>query len=452
MGPRRHHSLHAIGTGDLSRVSSEAARRRASRSWTQSRRERNHFWPEFLPDGRHFLYMATALDANGAARDAHRLRGLARFDRAHATGADALQDGLRAAWVLAVRAGGRAAGAAFDAADLRTERRTGHGSPKGSRTTERSATAQLRGVRRTACSPITGAGDPSGSSGTIGTAALTESGWPTQGYGEMRISPDGQRVAVDVVDPRIGTSDIWIYDVSRGAPIRFTSDLGNEGRAGVGAGWTAACCSDRIASACLELFIKTFGGTEEGVDRHFRAQVAYPESRRTGPATAVGSPTCPTLVRPSGTCGSCRSTAIENRGRSPHAVRGVRRARSRRTRPGWRSCPTNPARPEVYVAPGRTARRQTADLDRRRHDAAMAAGRTELYYASAGNRSIMVVPVELGATMKAGTPDAVCFHSARSSPRARARGTSPMMSRRTGSGFWSAFRPASPRPLGSPSS
>ena len=36
---------------------------------------------------------------------------------------------------------------------------------------------------------------------------------------------DGQRVAVDVVDPRIGTGDIWIYDVSRGAPVRFTTDL-----------------------------------------------------------------------------------------------------------------------------------------------------------------------------------------------------------------------------------
>src|SRR4029450_4741981 len=28
------------------------------------KRELNHYWPEFLPDGRHFLYMATALEPN----------------------------------------------------------------------------------------------------------------------------------------------------------------------------------------------------------------------------------------------------------------------------------------------------------------------------------------------------------------------------------------------------
>jgi Tol biopolymer transport system component len=38
----------------------------------------------------------------------------------------------------------------------------------------------------------------------------------------LRLSPDGQRLAVDVVDPRTGVSDIWIQDVDRGVPRRFT--------------------------------------------------------------------------------------------------------------------------------------------------------------------------------------------------------------------------------------
>ena len=38
----------------------------------------------------------------------------------------------------------------------------------------------------------------------------------------FRLSPDGQRLAVDVVDPRTGVSDIWIQDVDRGVPRRFT--------------------------------------------------------------------------------------------------------------------------------------------------------------------------------------------------------------------------------------
>ena len=38
----------------------------------------------------------------------------------------------------------------------------------------------------------------------------------------LRLSPAGQRLAVDVVDPRTGVSDIWIQDLDRGVPRRFT--------------------------------------------------------------------------------------------------------------------------------------------------------------------------------------------------------------------------------------
>ena len=57
---------------------------------------------------------------------------------------------------------------------------------------------------------------------------VADTGWAKQNYGTVRFSPDGQSVAVDWVDPRSGTADIWISDVSRGAPIRFTSGLDDE--------------------------------------------------------------------------------------------------------------------------------------------------------------------------------------------------------------------------------
>ncbi len=47
-------------------------------------------------------------------------------------------------------------------------------------------------------------------------------------YQLPRISPDGQSAAVGVIDPHTGTSDIWIYDLSRGAFTRFTSEPGGE--------------------------------------------------------------------------------------------------------------------------------------------------------------------------------------------------------------------------------
>ncbi|HSS44757.1 MAG TPA: hypothetical protein VLO07_05380, partial [Thermoanaerobaculia bacterium] len=38
-----------------------------------------------------------------------------------------------------------------------------------------------------------------------------------------RISPDGKRVALDIIDPQTGNNDIWIYQSSGGIPTRFTS-------------------------------------------------------------------------------------------------------------------------------------------------------------------------------------------------------------------------------------
>jgi Tol biopolymer transport system component len=56
----------------------------------------------------------------------------------------------------------------------------------------------------------------------------SSTGWPARNFGSLRISPDAARVAVDVADPRIGTSDIWIYDVDRNAPVLLTTSLTNE--------------------------------------------------------------------------------------------------------------------------------------------------------------------------------------------------------------------------------
>ena len=53
-------------------------------------------------------------------------------------------------------------------------------------------------------------------------AALGEPG----GYMDVRISRDRQKVAVSLLDPRVGPPDIWIYDVARGLRSRFTFDPG----------------------------------------------------------------------------------------------------------------------------------------------------------------------------------------------------------------------------------
>ena len=41
-----------------------------------------------------------------------------------------------------------------------------------------------------------------------------------------RFSPDGTKLAIDVVNPKDGTNDIWIYDLTRTTFTRFTFDQG----------------------------------------------------------------------------------------------------------------------------------------------------------------------------------------------------------------------------------
>jgi serine/threonine-protein kinase len=51
---------------------------------------------------------------------------------------------------------------------------------------------------------------------------------PPQGYwGDPRLSPDGTRAAIAIVDPQQGIPDIWIYELARGALTRLTSNKAN---------------------------------------------------------------------------------------------------------------------------------------------------------------------------------------------------------------------------------
>jgi hypothetical protein len=47
-------------------------------------------------------------------------------------------------------------------------------------------------------------------------------------YGNVELSPDGQRLAVAVLDSTRGTREIWMYDVASGRHTKFTSDPADE--------------------------------------------------------------------------------------------------------------------------------------------------------------------------------------------------------------------------------
>ncbi|MFN7987592.1 MAG: protein kinase [Thermoanaerobaculia bacterium] len=47
-------------------------------------------------------------------------------------------------------------------------------------------------------------------------------------YGEVILSPDGKQAAVTIRDPGAGTTDIWVFDLARGVRSRFTLDPGED--------------------------------------------------------------------------------------------------------------------------------------------------------------------------------------------------------------------------------
>jgi Tol biopolymer transport system component len=54
-------------------------------------------------------------------------------------------------------------------------------------------------------------------------------GWAHQPFAAViRFSPDGQRIIADLTDPRVGTSDIWSFDLSRAFASRFTAEVTDE--------------------------------------------------------------------------------------------------------------------------------------------------------------------------------------------------------------------------------
>ena len=55
--------------------------------------------------------------------------------------------------------------------------------------------------------------------GTVGEAA---------DYADLALSPDGTRAAVSVLDPGVGTRDIWLFDLARGLRQRVTFDPGDD--------------------------------------------------------------------------------------------------------------------------------------------------------------------------------------------------------------------------------
>ena len=184
-----------------------------------SQLEVNHLWPHFLPDGRRFLYFvnppqtAEARELRLSSLDSKESRTVARLD----SRAEYAAPG----YLIFVREGDLFA-QPFDDRKARL-----HGEPRllakavhyhlGPSNAAFSVSEAGILVYETATPPsrLVWLDREGREIGQLGQPSVMQG---------LRISPEGGRVAVDIADRRTGTSDIWLFELSRGVSTRLHFD------------------------------------------------------------------------------------------------------------------------------------------------------------------------------------------------------------------------------------
>jgi eukaryotic-like serine/threonine-protein kinase len=188
-----------------------------------SRHETNLLWPQFLPDGRRFLYVASG--AGPTRSRALRLGSLDSKETRVVGATDSRVEYAPPGYLVFAKEGDLFA-QPFDAAK-----------------------AELRGEPILVASNVQFFFGPSHSAFSVsGTGVLAYQTAPRPSrlfwvdrrgnevgrLGEpavvkgLRISPDGARVAVDIEDRRTGTSDLWVFETARAVSTRLHSDAVDE--------------------------------------------------------------------------------------------------------------------------------------------------------------------------------------------------------------------------------
>jgi Tol biopolymer transport system component len=189
----------------------------------KSRNEIVHAWPYFLPDGRHFLYLARSSQTDKSAifvgsLDSNERKFLLNADSSMAYAPPGYLVFARQQTVMAQ---------GFNADKLQL---TGEAVPVAEGIGRFLATAlALFSVSDTGVliyrsqylqdSQLTWFDRGGKQLGTVGPPGV---------WGVIRLSPDEKRVALQRVDNEKGTYDIWVIELTRGTPTRLTFDPAND--------------------------------------------------------------------------------------------------------------------------------------------------------------------------------------------------------------------------------
>jgi Tol biopolymer transport system component len=209
--------------GPLYRISASGGKPVAITSLDSSRRETGHRWPQFLPDGRHFLYFAFANEYGKMGIDIGDLdsHSSQRIVAADTNAAYARNSSDASEHLLFVRHGALIS-QAFDSARFRTVGDPVTVSPEVNYT-PLPRYAQFSVSDSGVLAYV--AGSPFNQELTwfdrVGTT-LGRVGEPGD-FTALHLSPDGKRVILDRSDPEMGFLGVWSIDLVRGSSSRVTS-------------------------------------------------------------------------------------------------------------------------------------------------------------------------------------------------------------------------------------
>ena len=219
------------GGSPLYRVSASGGTPSPVTTFDTASGDTQHWFPFFLPDGRHFLYSSLGSTKVGATDPGGVYVG--SLDPAESRTL-LLQDGYQAKYAqghLVYLRGSTLMARPFDAS--RRELR-GEAEPLAEQlqTTSGQVTGAAGAFTVSDLGVLayqTGAGAVSSQLTWFDRAGKPLGLLGDQAdYADVELSPDAERVAVSVLDPEQGTRDLWLYDVKRGLRSRFTFDSASE--------------------------------------------------------------------------------------------------------------------------------------------------------------------------------------------------------------------------------
>jgi Tol biopolymer transport system component len=185
----------------------------------QAHGETGHAWPFFLPDGRHFLFVAS----RAGSPDAIRI-GTLGSKETRALGYTESRAEYASPGYLVYEYGGALLAQPFDAGSARTR---GDPIPLGEISTTGLGLFSVSSAGALAYRPRTSQGQGrlvwvTRDGHVIGEAA------PPGYYEDVVLSPDGTRVALSIATGQPPRRDIWVRDLSRGVSSRLTFEPSDE--------------------------------------------------------------------------------------------------------------------------------------------------------------------------------------------------------------------------------